>query len=332
VVTIITARLALPLQPIDRSRVERDRYAGMVATALGIARAIARSPILVIYIALGVGTMLVEPGHPWWVAIADYAVLLPCYVLVIRWWTRRDRPLIVGVDIRPRRRRTEWFVIGFVAAVLVALSVWFWLHPMAAPDPSAVVQARPPVDPWRVLERLANNALGSTIIILAPTALLCLALRLRPREIGLVPRYLGLGLALVVLGIGFAALTTLVDGRLDVPLFAMPAFALPIYFVHVFINGLPEEILNRGLLMSRLMVVLRSPANAIAVSALLFSALHIPIEMWRRGSSPAWQIVAEHLSSQPTGLIWAYLFYRTRSVWPGILWHTSFTTLGWLFF
>jgi membrane protease YdiL (CAAX protease family) len=304
----------------------------MVATAFRIARAIARSPILAMYIALGVGTMLVEPGRPWWQAIADYAVLLPCYVLVIRWWTRRDRPLTVGVDIRPRALRAEWFVIAFVAAVIVALSLWFWQHPMAAPDPSVVVQSRPLLDPWRVLEGLASNALGSTIIILVPTALLCLMLRLRPREVGLVPRYLGLGLALVALGIGFAALTTLSGGRFDYPLFAMPAFALPIYFVHMFINGLPEEILNRGVIMSRLLVVLRSPANALAISALLFSALHIPIEMWRRGSNPAWRIVAEHLAGQPTGLIWAYLFYRTRSVWPGILWHTSFTTVGWLFF
>jgi membrane protease YdiL (CAAX protease family) len=38
------------------------------------------------------------------------------------------------------------------------------------------------------------------------------------------------------------------------------------------------------------------------------------------------------LRPQPTGLIWGYLFYRTRSIWPGVLWHTSFTTLGVLFF
>ncbi|HEY0251696.1 MAG TPA: CPBP family intramembrane glutamic endopeptidase [Kofleriaceae bacterium] len=289
-------------------------------------RAVQGSPLLVIYIALGFCTLLVQ--RPWWQAVVNYAVLLPGYVLAIRWWTRRDRPLTLGIDIRPRSPRAEWLVLGFVVAVTVVLSVWFWQHPRI-PTPA---DAPSKIDPEATLAAVARNALGITIVMLVPTALLCLVLRLRPREVGLVPRRIGLGVALVVFGIAFAVTIQLATGQLLYPVFTMTAFALPIYLVHTFVNGLPEEILFRGLVMSRWLALVSSPANAIVLSSLMFSALHLPIEMWRRDAVPGWRIVVEGLSNQPTGLVWGYLYYRTRSVWPGIVWHTSFTTLGLLFF
>jgi hypothetical protein len=36
--------------------------------------------------------------------------------------------------------------------------------------------------------------------------------------------------------------------------------------------------------------------------------------------------------AQPTGIAWGYLCHRTRSVWPGAIWHTSATVLGPIFF
>jgi membrane protease YdiL (CAAX protease family) len=65
--------------------------------------------------------------------------------------------------------------------------------------------------------------------------------------------------------------------------------------------------------------------------AVLFSAMHIPSHLAQPSDAPWWTLIPLIPGLQPTGLIWGYLCYRTRSIWPGVLWHTSFMTLGVLF-
>jgi membrane protease YdiL (CAAX protease family) len=32
-----------------------------------------------------------------------------------------------------------------------------------------------------------------------------------------------------------------------------------------------------------------------------------------------------------SGILFGYVFYRTRSIWPGVIWHTSISGLGLMF-
>lgn len=104
-----------------------------------------------------------------------------------------------------------------------------------------------------------------------------------------------------------------------------------VYFIHIFINGLPEELFFRGFLLPRLEAVLNNSLNALVISSILFSAGHIPSRVIQYNSSIWYALLDVFSLEQPTGLIWGYLYLRTRSIIPGMLWHASFTILGLIF-
>jgi membrane protease YdiL (CAAX protease family) len=297
-----------------------------VAIARALAREASRSPLLIAYCALGVVSCGLWLDKPWPDAVANYALLLPLYAFAIRWWTRHDAPLDPDRDAPPRAAWRDALALALVVAIIAALAVYFALHPRApAPAPPPA-----PPDGAAHLRALAADAARSLAIHGAIVLALCAILRAWPRA--LRPRRLGLGLALAALGLAFAALGELAGMRLALPLFAMPALALPVFAVQLFVNGLPEEVLFRGVALPRFLHRLRAPVPAIVASSLLFTLAHVPIQVWDRGDTPIWQIVARSLANQPTGLVWGYLCYRTRSVWPGVLWHTAASVFAFLFY
>jgi len=114
---------------------------------------------------------------------------------------------------------------------------------------------------------------------------------------------------------------------------ALALFALflltHLYIIGILVNALPEELFFRGMLLPRLEEALGNSLNALVVSALLFNALHVPIEIYN-GASPLAALLSVFSIGYPSGLIWGYLYLRTRSILPGIFWHTANGNLGFL--
>jgi len=163
-------------------------------------------------------------------------------------------------------------------------------------------------------------AVSSTIKQLIPTLLAFGLLGYWRSGIRLVRPYWKLSAALV----GITTFFGFVTGFLaSTPLNQV----LALYLIGIFINALPEELFFRGFLLPRLEKVFANPLNALVVSALLFNALHIPIVI-HNGASPVEAILGMFSIGYPSGLIWGYLYLRTRSIIPGMLWHASNGLLG----
>ena len=106
---------------------------------------------------------------------------------------------------------------------------------------------------------------------------------------------------------------------------------LVLFAIGIFINALPEELFFRGMLLPRLETVLQNPLNALVVSAWLFNAMHIPIALHNGASLPE-AVLGVFSIGLPIGLIWGYLYLRTRSLMPSVLWHAANDRLGYLLF
>lgn len=91
---------------------------------------------------------------------------------------------------------------------------------------------------------------------------------------------------------------------------------LPIY---LFIAAIPEEVLFRGLLQSRLQSLCLKPINAILLASLVFGLMHLPINMKLYGN---WLGLATCIGNNAFGgLLIGYLFYKTRSLSVVIIFH-----------
>jgi len=83
------------------------------------------------------------------------------------------------------------------------------------------------------------------------------------------------------------------------------------------------------MLLPRLEKVFANPLNALVVSTLLFNALHLPIAL-RNGVSLPLAVLDIFSIGYPSGLIWGYLYLRTRSILPGVFWHAANLNLGFI--
>ena len=165
-------------------------------------------------------------------------------------------------------------------------------------------------------------ALSSTIKQLIPTVLVFLLLGYKRRSMGLACPHWKLSATLV----GITALSGLFSGVLfRAPLVQVVA----LYFIGILINALPEELFFRGMLLPRLEKVFANPLNALVVSALFFNAMHLPIAI-HNGASLQMAVLDIFSIGYPSGLIWGYLYLRTRSVLPGMFWHAANINLGFM--
>jgi membrane protease YdiL (CAAX protease family) len=103
-----------------------------------------------------------------------------------------------------------------------------------------------------------------------------------------------------------------------------------LYCIRIFINGLPEELIFRGFLLPRFEAILKNKIKALVIVSLLFNMLHLPSYL-AQGVDVYKSLLICFGIFQPTGLIWGYLYLKTRSIVPGAIWHTSFTVLGTIF-
>lgn len=164
------------------------------------------------------------------------------------------------------------------------------------------------------------SAVTSTIKQLIPTLLIFWLLGYHRADMGFARPHWKLTAVLV----GVTAVFGLITGiLLRVPLVQM----LDLYLIGILINALPEELFFRGLLLPRLEKFFANPLNALVVSALLFNAIHIPIVM-SNGATPLTALQGIFSIGYPSGLIWGYLYLRTRSIIPGMFWHAANGVLG----
>ena len=77
-------------------------------------------------------------------------------------------------------------------------------------------------------------------------------------------------------------------------------------------------------------MVLKNSINALVIVAILFNLLHVPSEL-ARGMSIYQALLSGFSIVYPSGLIWGYLYLKTRSIVPGVIWHTSNTIFGIIF-
>ena len=265
--------------------------------------------------------------------------MLAAYVLVIYLWTERTRtqPIAGSVDeVSGIGRRRDIGVVAFAFALDFAFVAWFWSGglPFRAYTGARHALAAAGWDPV-VADKTANALLVTTETIMLAVVVLLL-FKLRPWQLGLVPRAIGLGLVLSAAGLSLAPLSQALTGQTSLLWSGKWGILMVIAVVLIqpFINGLPEEFVFRGIILSRLLALLRRPGPALVLSSVLFTGFHIPSVLAQPhslGGVPAWIVIPGLLltpTSEPTGLVWGYLFYRTRSIWPGAVWHTSTSVLG----
>jgi membrane protease YdiL (CAAX protease family) len=258
-------------------------------------------------------------------------VLVVVYISVIRLATR-DRPTAVTETHRPDARSRD---IGFAVTVAVvqfaaAAIFWFVIFPSGLGHAWAA-DLRAAGVPSLIAGRAANAAIAVPLLLL-PTLIAVAAFRFRVGEVGLTatPRDLLLGAALAVIGIalGLGAIATGGHPGLMWASAPVPAVTAAI-LIQSLVNGIPEELAYRGVIFSRLMPWLGRPGNSLAVSSMVFGLSHVP--SYLAAGYSLGLAVAIGLFGLLPGLLLGYVFYRTRSIWPGAIWHTSFSGVGLLF-
>jgi membrane protease YdiL (CAAX protease family) len=284
-----------------------------------------QTPLLLGWLVLGPLVALWIEGWMGFLLGLVNVVLVGAYALLIRWMTpNAPGPLPVK---RPRLElAVALALLGlFLLTQLLDFGVWAvqpwqsWVRGFLASVYRAVASIRGIPD-WALQE--VYLAASSTIKKLVPTLLALWLLGYRCSDMGFARPHWRLTAVLV----GVTAALGLATGVLTR---APPVQVLTLYGIGILVNALPEELYFRGFLLPRLEKAFDNPLNGLILSALLFNALHVPIEM-SHGASPLMALLGIVSIGYPSGLIWGYLYLRTRSILPGTLWHAANGKLGFL--
>ncbi|MCY0870866.1 MAG: CPBP family intramembrane metalloprotease [Firmicutes bacterium] len=110
--------------------------------------------------------------------------------------------------------------------------------------------------------------------------------------------------------------------------------ALVIFASQFFINGLFEETFFRGYMFPQLLAWVRNPFFAAWIMMVVFYAFHIPQAIVAYHDVLSWWqwLLFCMFPFQPTGWLYWAIYYRTRSVMPGALFHTYTTNWAYMFF
>jgi membrane protease YdiL (CAAX protease family) len=251
-------------------------------------------------------------------------ILIAVYALIIH----RMTPAVPAVEPVKRPRLELSLALGLLALTLVVQLIDF-----------GVWQAQPVygwvrgffADIYRGIDTLAIPApfgeemfwaVSTTIKQLIPTLLVFLLLGYGRRGMGLAQPHWKLSGVLLGITAAFGLFTGVL---LRAPL----PEVLVLYGIGIFINALPEELFFRGMLLPRLEKLFANPLNALMISAVLFNLIHVPIEL-NHGETLIRALLNVFSTAYPSGLIWGYLYLRTRSILPGMLWHAANGNLGFI--
>lgn len=296
---------------------------GIVHTIQSYKTLLLKTPLLLGWLALGPFVTLIVDG---WMGLAFCLinmVLLAVYAVIIRSLTPNPpKPEPV------KRPRLELILALGLLAVTVGVQLLDFevlnIQPLQSEVRGFFANLAQQVYETQGLPDWARQdvfiALSSTIKQLIPALLLFLVLGYGPRAMGFVcPHWKLTGIL-----VGLTAVFGLATGYL---LRAPIHQTLILYFIGFLINALPEELFFRGMLLPRLEKVFANPLNALVVSALCFNLIHVSIDLYH--GQPLYMALLDVFSTSfPSGLIWGYLYLRTRSILPGMFWHASFGVLG----
>jgi membrane protease YdiL (CAAX protease family) len=255
-------------------------------------------------------------------------LLLAGYIALIHFATK-DRPAAVAaVDASRARRRDIGFAI-IVATLQLAAAVIFWFVIVPHGLQSSLAANLRHVGLNRVIASQAATAALAVPLLLFPTLLAVAGFSFSASDVGLTatPRDLALGIALaaIAVGLGIAYVATGRHAGLLWESNPLPVTGVAIVLQSL-INGVPEELAYRGVIFGRLMPWLGRPGNSMAISSIVFGLFHVPMLIARGNSLGLALGIA--LFGIGEGLMFAYVFYRTRSIWPGAIWHTAITGVG----
>jgi len=284
-----------------------------------------QTPLLLGWLVVGPLVALYKDGWIGFVFGLVNLALVGAYAALIRWMTPDSpRPHLVKRPVRELMLALGLFVL-FLLTQMLDFRVW-----NIQPWQGWVRGLFQGVGQWvyglEVLPMWAKQetylAISSTLKQLLPTVLVFLVLGYGGRAMGLANPHWKLTTLLVGITAVFGGLTGILTRA---PL----AQVIALYGIGIFVNALPEELFFRGMLLPRLEKVFSNPLNALVVSALLFNALHLPIAL-RNGASLPLAILDIFSIGYPSGLIWGYLYLRTRSILPGVFWHAANLNLGFI--
>lgn len=206
-------------------------------------------------------------------------------------------------ELPVRRPKLETGLLLGWTAVLFAWLSWRFLWPELAPGLGDLLLKGPG----------ALVILG--LLLLAPLGGL-FALGYGLRDVGF--RLANLRVGLVVVGV-FAGTALLLNpgGILWWKVFQeRGALGVPILLLSGLVAGCSEEIF-RVLAQSRLGALFKNAALGWLLASLLWALLHMPIFLSKFGEPLRW------IGLLPIGLVWGYMTYRTRSLLPAILVHST---------
>ncbi len=244
---------------------------------------------------------------------------------------------------RFKDKRTELPAGPAAAAWLTALLL-LWFGVLVAFMFAATTDWRPllaaayaPLELGRRLNLPANvfQVYDSAVAMLPLTVLAVVLTLWRVRRHGPVGFYFGwrywvLAVVLTALEAGLGVVRNEVFGVWqDAGTFLpMSLWAVPIFLLQAMVNGLPEETLMRGYMFPQVYAFLRQPWIALLLASVLFAAGHLPEYLIIYGMRPWWHVALEIVFSPSLGLqglVFGYLFWRSRSLVPGIFLHTYIT-------
>jgi membrane protease YdiL (CAAX protease family) len=226
-----------------------------------------------------------------------------------------------GVDRAAVTSQLRWVMRYVIVLILLAIpgSYITSLHPLL-------------LFPDRVGSGLFSlqHVAGSVLFGLAPGLYLARRFRSTRRQLGLagITRWRWLGPAIVatpftlLLAVGVFA-----TGHGSLP---PPGMILAAVLIAVFAAAIPEELLFRALLQTRLEVVY-GRWMAIIVTAVLFGLMHAP-QTYFLGSSGkhgvVYAVLMSLLNQGAGGLIWGYMWSRYRNLWVIFAMHAAGDTFG----
>lgn len=285
------------------------------------------TPLLIVYVAVTMLAAIFEfgPSH----ALVNL-VLVAAYVALIHFATEGPPMAVPTVRTLGRSRDIGLAITVAVLQMAGVVIAWFVIIPHGVLAAWAA-DLRGAGVPALIAAKAANAALTVPLLLL-PTVVAVVAFRFRPREVGLTASFrglaLGVALAAIAVGLGVGEVAAGINPGLLWQSASLSVVTATITLQSL-VNGIPEELTFRGVIFGRLMPWLGRPGNSLAISTMVFGLYHVPSYL-ASGTSLGLALAIGLFGLLP-GLLFGYLFYRTRSIWPGAIWHTSITGVGVMF-
>jgi|GEM_PF-1454848 len=301
-----------------------------IITVKYLFKRLVQSPLLLGWIIVGTIIEIIHSGYHGFIITFINLILLALFTVIIKIMTNNQPIKFIP---KLKHSRLELFsgvillILIFIAISIVSKQVEIpyissgILNLLTSMGDSISKLDKIGIPEW-ILPILTNASIVA-VLMLIPTIVLFLFWGYGFRSMGFI--FSNLPLTLVLLGV------TIILGLPTKILLQQPFDKIILtFFISIFINGLPEELIMRGYLLPRLEVVLKNPINALVITAILFNMGHIPSEL-ARGMSIYQASLFSFSIVYPSGLIWGYLYLKTRSIVPGVIWHTSNAIIGVIF-